>query len=239
MVDVTNSIDGWDNFGWVRSGDRLGWRSSFDDVDSMLASVSSVTPLLDRMLRTAATMDRLELVGPKEHMARIRKESEKIAAAVSNKDEKYFENVEDLQVGYFRKPAALLEGVQVKPNNICTMTPHYTIKDWPTTQPMMQAILNKSNSEPGCTYFGWAKAGDKLHSKESFVDGTALEAHVKAVRPLIDAMVNSDAVTLERMEITGPSAEVDKVKLLVEDLKPEFLAIEEDSFPQERIEAAA
>lgn len=239
MLDLTNSLEGWDNFGWVRSGDTLGWRSSFDDVDAMLANVSSVTPLLDRMLRDAATLDRLEFVGPAQQMARIRQESAKIAAAVANEDEKYFENVEDLQVGYFRKPVPALEGVQAKPNTACTMTPHYNVKDWSTTKPMMQAILNKSNSEDGCTYFGWAKAGDKLHSKETFVDGDALKAHVTAVRPLIDAMIGSDAVTLDRLELTGPSEEIEKVKLLVGDLKPEFLAIEEGSFPKERIEAAA
>jgi len=238
MLDVTNEMEGWDNFGWVRSGNRLGWRSSFDDVDAMLHHCRSITPLLDRMLCEACTMDRLEFVAPADQLTRIRNDTERIAATVANEDEKYFENVEDLQAGYFRKEPPLVEGVLVKPNNMCTMTPHYTIKDWGETRPLMQSILNKSSAEPGCTYFGWAKAGEKLHSKESFVDGAALQAHVEGVRPLIDAMVNSNAVTLDRMELTGPKAELEKVKTLVADLKPDFLEIE-DGTPQERIEASA
>lgn len=229
MSELTNSMAGWNDFGWVRSGDQLGWRSSFDDVDSMLANVSSVTPLLNRMLREAATLDRLGFVGPVEQMARIKNETARIAASVANKNEHYFENIDDLQTSYFRKTPSVAAGAQqVQQNTLCTMTPHYTIKNWSVAQPLMQSILNKSNLEPGCTYFGWAKGGDQLHSKETFVNGAALEAHVAAVKPLMNALISSNAVTLEHMEITGPSAEVEKVKHLVADLKPEILTLEQE-----------
>lgn len=241
MVDMTNSMTGWDNFGWVRSGNSLGWRSSFDDVDAMLLNVSSISPLLDRMMREAAIMDRLEVVGPAEHMERIKQNTARIAAAVANEDPKYFENLEDVQTGYFRKtPPAVVapQAAESRPNTMCTMTPHYTIKDWNTARPLMQALLNKSNMEPGCTYYGWAKAGDKLHSRETFVDGAALEAHVAATRPLMDALVKTDAVALDRLELTGPATEMDKVKPLLEDLSPEYLALEGSS-PSAQIEGSA
>lgn len=225
MMATTNQLEGWDNFGWSRMNDQLMWRSAFDDVDAMMANMAVVSPIINRMLAGPAMMDRLQFVSPANEMARLQNETRSMAAAVAGEPPEYFSDVEDVQTGYFRKslPQAVTgtDQATATPNTLCTMTPHYSIKNWATAKPLMQELINESNKEPGCTYFGWAKTGAKLHSRETFVDGDAMRAHIEAVRPLMDRL-SAGPATLERLEINGPSEEVAKVKALTADLNPEY-----------------
>jgi len=214
MVDYTATLPGWDNFGWTRSGDRLIWRSAFDRADDMLMSFDELAPYINRLLAGPATMERVEFVSPSDQIAAIQKATASLAnqmAALTQPE--YFETIEDVQTGFFRKATAS-EGKGE--NTLCTMTPHYTISDWAAARPLMQGIVDKSSKEAGCNYFGWTKRGDTLHSLEAFVDGDALKAHVDNVRPLMDELQQGPAA-LERVEVHGPASELAKIKNAAKD----------------------
>lgn len=207
MLDITSAMPGWDNFGFTRSGDRLYWRSAFDQTDDMLSSFSKLTPLMNRMLSGPATMDRVGFVSPADQMQRIQDQTMDLFRTGLTQPE-YFKTVEDVQKGFFRKSTPTTRDAI---NTQCTMQPHYTIEDWDTAKPIMQSIIDQSSKDPACTYFGFHKSGNKLHSQEAFTDGDAMKAHMNAVRPLMEQLKAGPA-KLERLEMHGPEPELSKVK---------------------------
>ena len=61
MLDATAHDPGCYHCGFARSGDRLVWRSQFDDVDVLARNMRALGPLMNRMMAEAATLDSLEL----------------------------------------------------------------------------------------------------------------------------------------------------------------------------------
>ena len=151
----------------------------------MLTNFGSLSPLMDQLLAGPATMDRLEFVGPAAQLARMQAATERAANAFlkGTLAPEYWETVEDTQTGFIRKsiqPPPGASGSTSQANTLCTMTPHYKIQDWNAARPLMQSIIDKANAEPGCAYFGWTKSGDSLRSRETFVSGDAMKAHIEA-----------------------------------------------------------
>lgn len=94
----------------------------------------------------------------------------------------------------------------------------------------MDEFIEKTSAEPGCAYFGWTHSGDKLHWHGDYVDGEALKAHYHKVRPLLDALTAGTVSTLDRFEVHGPSAELDKATPVLEGLAgPALLEYQSDS----------
>jgi len=195
----------------------------------MLTNFGSLTPLMNQLLAGPATLDRMEFVGPAAQLARIQAATEQIAneAFKGVATPEYFEMVEDVQTGFIRKavqpPPGAAVGSSTQANTLCTMTPHYKIQDWGTARPLMQSIIDKANAEPGCAYFGWTKSGDELRSRETFVSGDAMKAHIEGCKPFLEALVAEGVAKLERLEINAPTPELEKVKTLAESLHAEKL----------------
>eukprot|EP00614_Pseudopedinella_elastica_P020277 CAMPEP_0172652128 /NCGR_PEP_ID=MMETSP1068-20121228/243160_1 /TAXON_ID=35684 /ORGANISM="Pseudopedinella elastica, Strain CCMP716" /LENGTH=309 /DNA_ID=CAMNT_0013466533 /DNA_START=202 /DNA_END=1133 /DNA_ORIENTATION=+ len=263
MLDQTSRLSGWDNFGWSRAGDRLNWRSAFEDIDSMMAMVDRTDNLMSSMLAGPSVLDRLDFVGPSNRMNRLVADMNRRFEHLTSPD--YFETLEekDVQTGFFRKDLPSPEGALSRPNSLCTMTPHYEISDWNAAKPIMQAsvsfilsryllplpsllsgysftllylvgIIDTAYSEPGCTYFGWTKSGNKLQSRESFTDGEAMKNHLESVKPLMQALKSGPA-KLERLEMSGPGPELEKIKAEAQSLNPEYFALEGGT-PKQKIE---
>jgi quinol monooxygenase YgiN len=214
MLDRSTLMPGWDSFGWSRAGDRLLWRNAFNDVDSMLSSFDTMTPFVNRMLAGPATMDQFNFSAPLESLSQIQAQTARDLAQFSTRPD-LFEQVQEAEQGFFRK------GLTGKSENFCTMTPQYTIKDWDAARPIMQQIIDRSNQEPGCTYFGWEKSGNKLNSRENFTDGNAMRAHIENVKPLLEQLKSGPAL-LDKLELHGPDKEMEKIKDVAASLNPEY-----------------
>ena len=194
----------------------------------MLMNFGSLSPLMDQLLAGPASLDRMEFVGPAAQLARIQAATERAANASLRgaSSPEYFETVEDVQTEFIRKsiqspPGAA--GSTSQANTLCTMTPQYKILDWTAARPLMQAIIDKANAEPGCAYFGWTKSGDFLKSRETFVSGDAMKAHIEGCKPLLMALKAAGVAQLTHLEINAPAPELEKVKEIAASLQPDSL----------------
>jgi quinol monooxygenase YgiN len=229
ILDRAALQSGIDDFGWTRSGEKLFWRSAFDDSDSMFAAFLAMRSSMNNLIRAGAEMDRIEFVAPSSSLARIREESEINLRAFKPE---YFESEDAYQTGYFRK-LPITNGSR---KTLCTLTPQYTIQDWDKARPIMQKIIDSAYTEPGCTYFGWSKSGKKLNSREMFTDGKSLKAHLEKVIPLIEELKAGPA-TLDKIEVHGPDLEIKEIEQTAAGLGPEYFKAE--GSPKEKLEGAA
>ena len=55
-------------------------------------------------------------------------------------------------------------------------------------------------------------AGDKLFCSEAYVDGAAANVHLEAALPIVGAMIESGAVSVDSVEFHGPVKEWAAVK---------------------------
>jgi quinol monooxygenase YgiN len=215
MLNEAASTPGWEHFGWSRAGDYVRWDTTFDDVESLLASFETISPLMNQLLADAATVERLNFAAPSTILSTVQSKTARSALKELRTKPVYYETVEDIQTGYFHKPEKGLS------ENTCTMMPHFIIKDWKTAKPLMQEIIEAANDEPGCTYFGWEKSNNRLIARETFFDGDSMKAHVEKVRPLLDKLVAGPA-ELEKLEIHGPEIQVEKVKPVTDTFMPQY-----------------
>lgn len=178
------------------------------------------------MLAGPATLDQLAFVLPSIDLARIQAATTK-AALRTLTDPQYFETLEDKETCFIRKSLPSSVDGTKKTASPCTMSPHYTICEWEKAGPIMREIFEAANQEPGCIYFGWERSGNKLHSRETFVDGDSLKTHVDRVKLLIDEL-RAGPATLDRLEVTGPASELAKIKVITAGLSPhpEYFEIE-------------
>ena len=212
MMESTALMPGWENFGWSRAGDRLLWRNSFNDADTMLASFDAMMPLMNRMIAGPATLEQFNFSAPLSALAQIQAQTARDLAKLASQPD-FFET--DVETGFFRK------STPGRSDSFCTMTPQYKIKDWQTAGPIVQAIINKSNQEQGCSYFSWERSGDTLKSREVFDDGNAMRAHLENVKPLLEQIMSGPA-TLEKIEMHGPDKELEAIKDIASSLNPEY-----------------
>jgi quinol monooxygenase YgiN len=229
ILDRAMLQSGIDDFGWTRSGDRLRWRSTFDDSDSMLAAFQDMQAMMNDMMKLGAEMDKIDILAPSSSLARVRKGSENL---LGDFKPDYFETDEEYLTGYFRKSS----GTKVSRELQCTLTPNYTINDWEKARPIMQKIIDAASEEPGCTYFGWAKSGNKLNSSEIFTDGKSLKSHIERVTPMIEELKAGPA-TLDKFDVHGPENEIKQIEESASALRPEYFKSE--GSPKEALENAA
>ena len=96
------------------------------------------------------------------------------------------------------------------PQTLVTIHPYFTVKDWAKAKPIMADFTKKTTDEDGCIYYGWTKAGNKAFCREAYVDGDAVNAHVKNVGAALQKFLK--VAKLDRIEIHGPKAELAKTK---------------------------
>ena len=102
-------------------------------------------------------------------------------------------------------------------NNFCTIEPIFAVKDAAAAAPIMADFAKRTKKEPGCLFYGFAVAGDAMVCREAYVNGDAVNAHLKNVGPCIEALLASSC-DLAEIKITGPAAEIEKTKPGTKDL---------------------
>jgi quinol monooxygenase YgiN len=85
-------------------------------------------------------------------------------------------------------------------------------------------LVEKSNQEPQCLYYGFTFNGDQVHCREGYADAGAVLAHLENIGPLLQEALKMADIT--RLEIHGPEAELEKLRKPMAGLNPQFFALE-------------
>merc|ERR1712144_104222 len=103
--------------------------------------------------------------------------------------------------------------------------PSVTIKDWSLAAPIMAEFVEATKTEKGCVYYGWTKVGDKLFCREAYKNAEGVLAHLDNVGALVGKMLEA-AATLDKIELHGPPAEMDKCKATMDGFGTTYWAID-------------
>ena len=142
------------------------------------------------------SMDSIGVMGTEADLADVREEADKLGAA-------YYKVWDSFNV--FEK-----KGDEVPASNtFLTLQPTFIIKDLAKAEPFMKQCVDATRTESGCLYYGWTISDDgtKLFCREAYIDGNAVDTHLKNAVPIVGAMLASGAVEMESIELHGPKAE--------------------------------
>lgn len=89
-----------------------------------------------------------------------------------------------------------------------------------TVKASLPAFVNQTTPESKNLFYAFTLDGDELFCREGYMDGDAVLTHLANVQVLLDELLkNSDLI---RLEIHGPSAELEKLKEPLAELKPKW-----------------
>ena len=108
----------------------------------------------------------------------------------------------------------------------CTIVPYFKIAEGKVDafKAICERFVEKTRSEKGCLYYGFAFDGQEAFCREGYVDGPSVLAHLESVGPLIEEALQVSE--LLRLEIHGPEAELAKIREPLKDLNPRFFVLE-------------
>ena len=73
-----------------------------------------------------------------------------------------------------------------------SIAPYFKVSDWVKARPLLDecVAVGRTNS---CVFFGWTKDGDDLFCNTAFTNADGVTAHLAAVTPLLDALLDGAA----------------------------------------------
>ena len=126
--------------------------------------------------------------------------------------------------------ASSLHVAAVQPKMAASINPYFTAVDQDACTKLIAEFCEATKTEEGCLYYEWTQAGDKIYVREAYKDGDALLAHLGNVGPILDKLLAGPA-KLDRLEIVGSSAEIEKVKPATEPLGTVYFEAVESAKP--------
>lgn len=107
-----------------------------------------------------------------------------------------------------------------------SLHPYFQVN--PEAMPQVKALLRvfvaKSATESGSFQYGFTIHGDEVFCRESYKDAESALAHLANVGSEIDQMLQ--LATLTRVEVHGPAAELEKLKVPLSAFRPTWYELE-------------
>ncbi|HSH15394.1 MAG TPA: antibiotic biosynthesis monooxygenase [Verrucomicrobiae bacterium] len=108
----------------------------------------------------------------------------------------------------------------------CSIHPYFKIA--PGQRDAFKAVcarfVERTQSEPGCLFYGFSFDGDLAHCRESYRNAQALLAHLANVDDIIAEALKIS--TLARVEVHGPADQLAALRGPLADLNPQFFTLE-------------
>jgi quinol monooxygenase YgiN len=108
----------------------------------------------------------------------------------------------------------------------CSIAPYFKVHigKLEAFRALCERLVEKTNEEPACLYYGFSLSGDQVHCREAYRDAAGLLAHLDNVGAIVqEALKIADLTSLE---IHGPEEELAKLRDPLASLKPEFFTLE-------------
>ncbi|RMF22687.1 MAG: hypothetical protein D6756_10095 [Cyanobacteria bacterium J083] len=107
----------------------------------------------------------------------------------------------------------------------CTIYPYFQVKPGKLAdfKKLCQRLIEQTQKEPKCLYYGFSFAGDLVHCREGYEDAEGLLAHLNNVDSLLAEALNLAELT--RLEIHACETELAKLREPLAHLKPKFFTL--------------
>ena len=85
-------------------------------------------------------------------------------------------------------------------------------------------FVARTREEPLCLYYGFSRSGNILHCREGYRGAAGALAHLENVAKQLEAILQICELT--KIEVHGPSEEIDQLRDAMEALPAEFFALQ-------------
>jgi quinol monooxygenase YgiN len=108
----------------------------------------------------------------------------------------------------------------------CTIAPYFKVHadKLDDFKKLCTQLVEKSNQEPRCLFYGFTFDGDQAHCREGYADAGAVLAHLENIGPLLQEALKMADIT--RLEVHGPAAELEQLRKPMAGLNPRFFTLE-------------
>jgi len=108
----------------------------------------------------------------------------------------------------------------------CTLVPYFQIHDGKleTFKGLCDQLVEKTAEEASCLYYGFSFDGNKVHCREGYANAEGVLAHLENVGALFSEALTMADIT--RLEVHGPSEQLEKLRGPLADLNPEYWTLE-------------
>jgi len=214
FVKKTKSEKGCIYYGWTVCGDKLYCREAYVDGAAVNEHLKNVGSCIGAILADGiCKLDSIEIHGPAKELEVCKPGTKDLGTA-------YFE----VDSGFTNINSAT--GSDFTPYSFVEIQPTFTVLDKAKAKPIMADFVKKTKSEGGCVYYGWTVSGDKLFCREAYVDGAAVNAHLKNVGSCISAILADGVCKLDSIRIHGPAKELEVCKPGTKDLGTAYYEVD-------------
>ncbi|MEJ2659121.1 MAG: hypothetical protein P8Z73_00160 [Desulfobacteraceae bacterium] len=108
----------------------------------------------------------------------------------------------------------------------CTIAPYFKVQadKLDEFKKICAQLVEKSNQESKCLFYGFTFTEDQVHCREGYADGEAVLNHLENVGPLLQEALKIAKIT--RLEVHGPGEELAKLHNPMASLNPQFFSLE-------------
>ena len=189
--------------GWNVCGDKLFTSEAYHSADAVLEHIDNVQGAVSKLLNMgSASIDTVELHGPAAEVAKCKGALE--ASNFGAKTPRFFA-IDSGCTFVVRPYAGMARG-----HAHFSIAPYFKVSDWVKARPLLDECVAVMRRTTGCVFFGWTKDGDDLFCNTAFTNADGVTAHLAAVTPLLDALLDG-AATLESVSVHGPRGRLSEV----------------------------
>lgn len=111
-------------------------------------------------------------------------------------------------------------------DHCCTISPYFKVADGKLDEfkALCARFIEKTQTEPGCLYYGFCFDGSLAHCREGYRNAEALLAHLDNVGAILGEALKIAEIV--RLEIAGPEAELAKLRSPLAAFNPQFFVLE-------------
>lgn len=108
----------------------------------------------------------------------------------------------------------------------CSIHPYFQVAPGQLAafRALCERFVQRTQTEPGCLFYGFSFDGDLVHCRESYQNAQALLAHLVNVDDIIQEALK--IASLARVEVHGPAGELEQLRAPLADLNPQFFTLE-------------
>lgn len=108
----------------------------------------------------------------------------------------------------------------------CTIAPYFKVHPGKMAafKALCEQFMVKTDTEPGCLYYGFCFKGDEVHCREGYMDAEAMLKHSENVAALFEEAQAIADVT--RLEVHGPERELAKLRGPLAGANAQFFTLE-------------
>jgi hypothetical protein len=108
----------------------------------------------------------------------------------------------------------------------CTLAPYFEVQEGKLDafKALGSQFVERTRTEPGCKHYAFSFSGNTAHCREGYDSAEALLAHLENVGDLLGEALK--LAKLVRLEIHAPMSDIEKLRVPMSSLSPQFFALE-------------